>query len=580
MQRRNMLKATVSMGKSNEDSFFFVPGANGKFAIVSDDENVEPRYVERANLLSVIATENTVHNRLLHGFITNYRDFRSAEKCVELRSFPALVKHYSFKKRMPRCDGALLMSGASALRVRTKLFKDMGDKKAQRLLQDESEKARHRSNQKLPFVSTDDFSKDSGPPFVIECRNFYNYYHFTTESMIYLQMYRDYALSGDIHFLTGGTSEVQPYLLRAVEDFYPDLFDKVCFLTGGTRYKKAIIPFNTNHLYHCSDRTVMKDIEEGAGFSNNLKDGDLRPETTENYRWIFRNSRDEYIQRHRDEVLKRTYVHEGSRYVYVSRKQGASRQRSVVGEDALIEMLSRYGFDVVQFENMTPLQQASLCHSVDILVSAHGAGFTNMLYGKPGSYFIELSHLQTARHRFGDFNMHASASGVNYTHFFADHDVGESDEVPNLHHEGHAGISISECVLQKLELFIASLVQKDEQKQFFSRIEGLRRKEDHATLISVINLDTLRSAVCPRTVGFLTEAYEKTEMTQEALKAYSTLVSLVPYRADLWAKVLELAEALADEQTVSWALEMSEPYRRARWSRWCRTEHGAIAIQG
>lgn|GEM_PF-3505066 len=563
-----------------ENPIFFTPGLSKKFRIFDKDSALQPNYVPRAKLLFIVASENPAHKRLLHGFVTKYRDYKSAKYCVELPSFPAVVENFSFKGRLPKCAGQVLTTGASALRVRTKLTKDLGEERATSVILSEAEYARERVSQTIPTIEDEDLICKSDLPFVIECRNFYNYYHFTTESLIYLQMYRDYAFSGEIHLITAGASEVKEYLRRAVEDFYPDLFDRIHFKTGNAKYKKAIIPFTSNHLYHFSNEDLIEDIEEKAEFSNSLRNGELRPATNENYRMIFRNSRDEYIRRHRDNVLRRAYTYRGAKYVYVSRKQGASRDRSIIEEDKIIEMVGRYGFDMVHFEEITPLQQASLCNSVDIFLSAHGAGFANMTYGKPGSHFIELSHLQTARHRFGDFNMHASASGVNYTHFFADHSIGDSDEVPNLHHEGHAGIALSHLGLQKLEYLIASLIDKEYQKKYLARLRGLRAKGEDQAAVSLILNDSLRSAVCPVSLTILAEAYEKMESHRNALKAYVQLASLVPYRGDILMKIIDLANFLSDEAIVTWAKEMSEVYKRTRWMRWCRAEGGAIEIQG
>ncbi|ARO14996.1 hypothetical protein BVG79_01652 [Ketogulonicigenium robustum] len=566
--------------KKASGPFFFVPGENNKFRFVDNGDGLNPRYVDRAELQSVIAAENPAHNKLLHGFVTNYRDFKSAKRAVELRSFPVVVRNFSFKGRLPKCGGAVLMTGAAALRVRTKILKDMGEEEANHLLMAESEAARSLGLSTIPSISPEEFTAYAELPFVVECRNFYNYYHFTTESLIYLQMYRDFGMSGPIHFVTGGAGELKPYIERAVEDFYPDLFDRIQFLTGSTSYKEAIIPFTTNHLYHFSTAAMLADIEEEAGFSNKLKNGDLRPATIDNYRNIFRNSRDEYIRLHRDAVLTRTFHDESAKLVYVSRKPGAARDRAIVGEDLLLEMLGRYGFKTVLFEEMTPIQQASLVNSADVLISAHGAGFANMLYGKPGAHFIELSHLQTARHRFGDFNMHASASGVFYTHFFADHSIGEDDAVPNLHHEGHAGIALSQLAIDRLELMIVNLTDKESTKTFFTRVGALRKRQDHAAVISLITSDRLRSSACPNALTTLAETYVHAGDIPSAINTYVHLLKIVPYRADLWVAVAKLAAASGDDSAVAWAEAEAEVYKRARWMRWCRTETGAISIMG
>jgi capsular polysaccharide biosynthesis protein len=99
-----------------------------------------------------------------------------------------------------------------------------------------------------------------------------------------------------------------------------------------------------------------------------------------------------------------------SERVYISR--GHARKRRIVNEDAVADLLSQSGFQIVYAEELTFEQQVKLCSRTRYLVSNHGAGLTNMLFLPPGAAVLELRH-QTDATNNCYFTL-ASALGLNY----------------------------------------------------------------------------------------------------------------------------------------------------------------------
>jgi capsular polysaccharide biosynthesis protein len=69
-----------------------------------------------------------------------------------------------------------------------------------------------------------------------------------------------------------------------------------------------------------------------------------------------------------------------ARRIYVSR--AAARERVVLNEAAVIDCLERFGFVTVRAEDLSAAQQVALFRDARVIVGAHGAGLTNLLWAE------------------------------------------------------------------------------------------------------------------------------------------------------------------------------------------------------
>ena len=74
--------------------------------------------------------------------------------------------------------------------------------------------------------------------------------------------------------------------------------------------------------------------------------------------------------------------------LYISRKD--SKVRNVTNESELIQLLHQYGFKSVELSKFNFLEKVKLFSSAKMIISAHGAGLTNLLFARANSVFIEL----------------------------------------------------------------------------------------------------------------------------------------------------------------------------------------------
>ena len=81
---------------------------------------------------------------------------------------------------------------------------------------------------------------------------------------------------------------------------------------------------------------------------------------------------------------------EAEERIYLSRKLAGKRR--IVNEDEAVQILSKYGFQVVHAEELSFERQVQLFSQTRYLVANHGAGLTNMLFMPEGGSVLELRH--------------------------------------------------------------------------------------------------------------------------------------------------------------------------------------------
>ncbi|AEM42000.1 hypothetical protein KVU_2161 [Ketogulonicigenium vulgare WSH-001] len=488
-----------------------------------------PQKVERARVDYIIATEDPGQAGALRTAMLNKKDQALIDGDLLLPSVPLVVENFTYEARLPRVNGKLLLSGASGRRVRKRLL--WGDRAGEqdRMTVAQLTEAISRPNAVIPTAQQPREMLEK-LPFVIEMKNATNFYHFTSETLIYFSLYRKFALTGPIHIITADPKPPSAFVVESIRLFYPELLDRVSFRNKEIAYNRAIIPFNLQHYF-----SHLRDLASPPR-ETKFVSGDYPEPQYENMKAIAWGARDEALYLHRVGAVEIPSETPIRKRIYVGRKSGKSR--NIVGEDELIARLETLGFKTLYFEDYTPLEQAQIMQGVDIMISGHGAGFTNMLYAKKGATLIEISHLQTARHRFGDFHMHAGVSGARHIHFFADHDFDTTDGLPNMHKDGHVGIYLSENALDRLEGLIMSLIQRGAFLKQKLAIDALEAAGDYAGIIATIEGDPRFLYAYSDVAVCAAQAYEKLGNPQQAARHCRIAQFVSPFRSKLFRNVV------------------------------------------
>lgn len=74
--------------------------------------------------------------------------------------------------------------------------------------------------------------------------------------------------------------------------------------------------------------------------------------------------------------------------IYVSRSK--AQRRHITNESEVIDLVKKYDFEIVYFEEYNFFEQMSLMYHAKYFISIHGAGFTNVTFMKPNTNALEL----------------------------------------------------------------------------------------------------------------------------------------------------------------------------------------------
>lgn len=87
--------------------------------------------------------------------------------------------------------------------------------------------------------------------------------------------------------------------------------------------------------------------------------------------------------------------------IYIGRGD-ASKNRKVNSEAVLVEELKKYGFEAYLLSHISLVEKASLFNSAKIVVAAHGAGLSNVVFCQPGTKVLEIFPDKYVRHAYYD----------------------------------------------------------------------------------------------------------------------------------------------------------------------------------
>jgi capsular polysaccharide biosynthesis protein len=108
------------------------------------------------------------------------------------------------------------------------------------------------------------------------------------------------------------------------------------------------------------------------------------------------------------------------RRLYISRANSARR---ILNEDELLPILRHHGFEIIFSEEYTIAEQIALFAEASVIAGAHGAGFTNVLFARPGTTVIEIFN---RRIWFDCYAKMSSLLGQEHWHMFAENEDDET----------------------------------------------------------------------------------------------------------------------------------------------------------
>lgn len=424
---------------------------------------LEPEFIWRPTQPACIegfavSAHGQINHKIRH-FLRVTRRQKRFRQAIEYNVLPAMLEQASFRKSHVMATGRLLPCGASGTRLINRYRWENAAQTAatEVALEQYFNTAREAgAGRQVPVYSR---VLETDIAFAIPCRNTFNFYHFITESLAQLTVLDGLEFPGDIYFHFPNNSEKQrPFAEAFVEALFPEFAGRVHFERTPKEYDRVLTAFDFQGTQMLMPAEVL------AGMGDHAPQGVLNEDGTAGLSAapiLAMNGVSSALLALRARALKaiegQDFSHLPRRF-FVGRDDRQSRSRRMAGEDLLFEHLALFGFEYVVFESLSPLEQIALMANAEMMISPHGAGFTNMLFAGPQACVIELGTLQTAQFRWGDFWPLAHASQCRYINFFADFNTENPLLEPVFGRDGIVPVALSEEAVARIMSFVVTML--------------------------------------------------------------------------------------------------------------------------
>lgn len=412
-------------------------------------------------------------NSKIRSFVTHTKRHKQFRTAIETNTVPVVLEDASFRKSHVLIGDRLVLSGASATRL-FNIFRwenEKGEADPIDLLNAYLEKCRSVNNGMHLEVEQTFLEPDLD--FAIECRNTFNYFHFVTEALCQLCVLDGVGFQGNVYFHFPNQEEKQGAFADAfVRALFPEFAGRVFFERAPKEYDLVLTAFDLIGAIGQMPVTDVRSLDANAPPNSRVGSLAFQPVLAMNSvstALLALRNRGHRMIRARD------YSYLPKRF-FVGRSDTKSRNRPLGGEGLLGEHLADLGFDYIVFEDLDPLEQVALMAQAEVMISQHGAGFTNMLFASPQTYVIEVGTLQTAQFRWADFWPLAHAAQCRYLSFFADFNTDDPLNEPAFAVDGIVPPAMSEMAVAQIVDFVATVLGDGPNMQDADSLAGLGRR--------------------------------------------------------------------------------------------------------
>lgn len=453
------MRNQISFNQPPEDLFLNPAKDSGLYLLRPAEYFWKP--VEPGLIQGFAISAHAEINHKITSYLNVVRRHKTFSKAVEFNTVPVLLEGASFRKSFSLAKGKCLLSGASGTRLLNRYCweNEEDDLDPEEQLVSYFRQCQSKNNEgSIPIWGG---PRPDKMAVAIECRNTFNYYHFITESLSQLAILAKAGFEGDIFFhFPNAPEKTRPFVTAFIDALFPDLKGRVFLERSPKEYDYVITAFDFFCAYYQFPADVVGSVDQFSPSDAMFRGHDAYRGsqgilTMNGFHSGLRSLRARAMRA----IEGKDFSHLPKRF-FVGRDDRMARKRDIVGAEKLYEMLQLFGFEYVVFENMSPLEQIALMANADMMVSYHGAGFTNLLFAGPQTYVLELGTLQTARFRWGDFWSLAHASGCRYVSFFADYNKEDPLADPSFDLDGIVPVALSDGGVAEVMSFIVAIFGK------------------------------------------------------------------------------------------------------------------------
>ncbi|MEQ6249538.1 glycosyltransferase family 61 protein [Sulfitobacter sp. HNIBRBA3233] len=464
---RNKLEFTL-----DPEDLFLDPWREEGVSLVS-----EPDFIWREHPAATIegfaVSAHDAINRKIHSFTEVTRKQKKFGKALWFNAAPVVVRDVEFRKSQILSSGRFILKGAAGTRAINgfRFESEATEGEPEEALNAYFAQCREKNAGRALPVATP--SPDA--PIAIECRNTFNYYHFITESLAQLALFDGLTEGRDIFFHYPNEDDKQRDFVRDfVEALFPETTGRVFFERSPKSYPEALTGFEmiSAQLQAPADSALDSLIPRHIRNRLGGMSVEMQP-------LLQMNAVSESLLALRDRALRaiegQDFSHLPTRF-FIGRRDDHARARPMARQERLLEHLELFGFEEIAFEDYPPLEQIALMARAEIVIGAHGAGLTNMLFAHPDAQVIELGTLQTAQFRWADFWPLAHASQCRYISFFADFNTDDPLKEPHFATDGIVPVALSDAAIAQILSYVVSVLGHVPELPSARTVEALARR--------------------------------------------------------------------------------------------------------
>lgn len=494
-------------------------------------------------------------NTKIRSFVTHSKRHKQFRSPIEIMTSAAVLDCASFRKSHVMTGGKFVLSGASATRLVNTFRSENGEGDVNPVETLNTYFENCRTANKGRRIKVEKTFLEPDLDFAIECRNTFNYFHFMTESLCQLCVLDSVGFQGNVYFHFPNQEEKQGGFTTAfVEALFPEFAGRVFFERAPKEYDLVLTAFDFLGAMSQLPQHDAAPLERIAPEGSVIGSLDFQP-------ILAMNSVSSSLLSFRERALRmiegRDFSHLPKRF-FVGRGTAQSRHRPLAGDELLLKHLADFGFEYVVFEDLDPLEQIALMAGAEVMISQHGAGFTNMLFAAPDAYVIELGTLQTAQFRWADFWPLAHAARCRYISFFADFNAEDQLREPSFGVDGIVPPAISAQAAAQIVSFVVTLL-------------GHAPAMPDGNSLKVLGRRMLRAGAAPQAIALLekhellvnddsglclllADCHKALDETKSELVALDKSFKADPARWQTLVRIIWCANRCDRPQVIRWAL--------------------------
>ncbi|WP_050527045.1 glycosyltransferase 61 family protein [Pseudorhodobacter aquimaris] len=392
-------------------------------------------------------------NYKINAYLNVTKRHKIFSQAIEFNTVPVLLEQACFSESFALAQGKVLLPGARLLKRYCWENQEDDLDPEEQLVSYFQDCQRQNIDASIPLYTQ---ALPENLAVAIACRSITNPYAFIAEALPQLAQIAGSGFRGDVFFhFSNRVKSPHPAVQEIVADLFPEFVGRIFFEPAPKHYDHVLTVLDLLHVYFQFPTEVVGSVAHLAPSDAMFRghDGYVESRTI-----LSMNAFSSSLSALRRRGLRAI---EGKDFSYLPKRFFVGLPDdapSIVGAEQLLEMLRLFGFQRVDFDKLSPLEQIAIMANAEMAITPHSANLTHMMFASPQTFVLVLGTLQTAVHRWDEYWGHAHVSGCHYISFFADFDAPDPKVSPSIDLDGMVPVALSDQTVAEVLAFIVCIL--------------------------------------------------------------------------------------------------------------------------